>query len=136
MLSHWLRKLLNRDVRSTVAERKKSRKIMRTHSVELLDVRLLLAATTFNGGILTVDLNSANEAAILTNDGTNISLTSNAAITGTGGSSFSTANVTKIMITNVNSSTGQSIIFAGTSAYSLPTGWPAAVWKRIRSTLA
>ena len=126
MLSHWLRKLLNRAVRSAVAERnmsrKKSRTRTRTHSVELLDVRLLLAATTFNGGILTVDVNSANEAAILTNDGTDIVLTSNQAITGTGGSSFSTADVTKIMITNINNSTGQSIVFAGTAVYSLSGG--------------
>ena len=126
MLSHWLRKLLNRAVRSAVAERnmsrRKSRTRTRTHSVELLDVRLLLAATTFNGGILTVDVNSANEAAILTNDVTDIVLTSNQAITGTGGSSFSTADVTKIMITNINNSTGQSIVFAGTAVYSLSGG--------------
>ena len=126
MSSHWLRKLLNRVVRSTLAERNMSRRKSRTrtrkHSVELLDVRLLLAATTFNGGILTVDLNSDNEAAILTNDGTNISLTSNVAITGVGGSSFSTANVTKIMITNVINKPGQSIVFAGTAAYSLSDG--------------
>ncbi|RLS68911.1 MAG: hypothetical protein DWI00_17070, partial [Planctomycetota bacterium] len=126
MPSNWLRKLLNRVVRSTVdernASRKKSRTRTRAHNVELLDVRLVLAATTFNGGILTVDLNSDNEAAILTNDGTNISLTSNVAITGVGGSSFSTANVNKIMITNVINKPGQSIVFAGTAAYSLSDG--------------
>ena len=79
MPSNWLRKRLNRVVRSTLAERnaarKKSRRTARALCVELFEDRLALAVTVFDAGILTVDLNSANEAAILTNDGTDIVLT-------------------------------------------------------------
>jgi hypothetical protein len=90
-------------------------------SLEALEDRLAPAATSFSNGILTVDLNNASEAATLSNDGTNIMLTSNLAITGAG-ASFATASVTKMVVTDAGNNAGQSITFAGTAAYSLSGG--------------
>jgi hypothetical protein len=68
-----------------------------------------------------VDLNNADESASLSNNSTNIQVTSNDAITGAG-NSFATAGVTKLVITNNGNFTGQTITFAGTAAYSLAGG--------------
>ncbi len=121
----WIRNLFAgkaSKTRASADRRGLSRKPRRTHlCLEALENRLAPAVTTFSGGILTVDLNNASEAATLSNDGANISLTSNNAITGAG-ASFATANVTKLVLTDAGNNAGQSIDFAGSAAYSLSGG--------------
>src|SRR5262245_30930097 len=84
-------------------------------SVEALEDRLATAITSFAGGVLTVNLNHANESATLTNDGANIRLTSDNLITGAG-DMFTTPSVTKIVVTDPGNNVGQVISFEGSAA--------------------
>src|SRR4051794_6307260 len=118
----WIRKMF--ESRPTRAIRKVPAR--RRPSLEALEDRLAPAITTFTGGVLTVDLNNAYEAATLSNNGATITLTSDTAITDTDlnavDASFATASVTKVVITDTGNKDGQSIDFAGTAAFSLSGG--------------
>ncbi|MFN8357685.1 MAG: T9SS type A sorting domain-containing protein [Spirosomataceae bacterium] len=79
------------------------------------------AVTSFSSGTLTINFNAANEAVTLSNNGTNISLTSSGTITGAG-NTFSTASVTKIIITDTGNLAGQSLLLSGNTGFSLSGG--------------
>ncbi len=72
--------------------------------LEPLEDRLAPALTIFDDNVPTIALNHANEAVTVSNDGTNITIASNQTITG--GNTFSTAGVHRIVITDAGSLSG------------------------------
>ena len=85
-----------------------------------LEDRSVPAVTSFAGGVLSIDVNNAIENLVLTNDGTNITVTSDFAVTGAG-VTFATGTVNKIAVTDNTGLASQTVTFAGT-AYTLAQG--------------
>jgi hypothetical protein len=81
----------------------------------------LLATTSFSAGLLTINLDAINEILTLTNDGSNISITSTAAITGSG-SSFATSSVASLSVTDTGSISDQSVNFGVGTAFAFSGG--------------
>ena len=84
-------------------------------ALEIMEDRTTPVATAFSGGVLSLDLNFASEAVTLSNDGTNITISSSNTITGDG-ASFATSGVTSIAVTDSGSNSGQSLTFAAGTA--------------------
>ncbi len=89
--------------------------------MECLEDRSTPAVTSLAGTVLTIDFDAVNEAVTVSNDGTNISLTSSASITGAG-STFATSDVTGIVVADDGGLAGQAITFAGSTTFSLSDG--------------
>ncbi|MFM7317985.1 MAG: beta strand repeat-containing protein, partial [bacterium] len=100
---------------------RRSHRILKDALLDLLEERQLLATTSFSSGLLTVNLDAIGEIFTLTNDGASITLSSTGSITGAG-SSFTSANVTGIRVTDSGSLSGQSVNFGVGSAFSLSQG--------------
>ena len=124
-LFHSLGQLLARNPQTSKAnsrQRKRTLHSKRGLLFESLEPRFALAVTTFSSGVLSIDLNNANEGVGLDNDGMNITLTSSNAITGAG-ASFTTANVNRIVFTDNNGTlAGQSLTFNMGTALTLSSG--------------
>lgn len=88
---------------------------------EGLEDRRLLAATSLNNGILTVDYSATAEAVSLANNGTNITLTSNAPITGAG-ATFPTSQVSRLVITDSGNRSNQALTFSSGTPLELSGG--------------
>lgn len=107
-------------VRSGLPDRRRKAFLAEPH-LDVLEERRLLASTSFSGGMLTINFNASAEQVVINNDGTNISLSSTAAISGSG-SSFTTSGVHGLTVTDSGNLTGQLLNFAIGSAISLSSG--------------
>lgn len=107
-------------------------------TLEPLESRAMLAATTFDNGTLTIDFSTAGESVVVSNDGTNFTISSSDTVTG-GGTSFATNTVTRLVVTDSGDQTGQLLTITGSTNYSLSgglnvTGAEQAVLSRALST--
>ena len=100
--SRWQRRLSKR-------RRPSGRRLL---TLESLETRRVLAAASLSGGMLSIDLNQTDEVAYLYNDGTSLRFASNFF----NETSFTTANVSSIQVTDTTLRTGQSFSFS----YGLP----------------
>lgn len=114
-MNTWLKRLF----RTVKTNPSRNRQRHLPLGLETLEDRLTPAVTTFAAGVLTIDFNAVNENLGVNNNGTNISLTSSAAITGAG-NTFATADVTRIVVTDSGDRAGQLVEFNG--SYTLPNG--------------
>lgn len=89
-----------------------------------LEDRVTPAVTNLNAGILTIQFDATDEAVTLANDGTEITITSNKAITG--GVLFDTDDVTRIEVNEIGSLTGQQLTVGGSAAFMLVDGFISA----------
>lgn len=108
--------------------------------LETLEDRVLLAATSFNAGTLTIDFSTVGEAVTVTNNGTNITISSTGSVTGDG-TSFATGSITRLVVTDSGSLAGQSLTMSGSANYVLSggldvTGAENATLNRAISTAA
>ena len=71
-----------------------------------LEKRQLLVTTSFSSGLLTINLDAVGEILTLTSDGTTLSLSSSAAISGAG-SSFATSSVNHLAVSDSGLLAGQ-----------------------------
>lgn len=121
---HWLRScfghknkvgaIQNRRQRST-------RRIPQSAAVEGLEDRVLLAATSFNAGTLTIDFSTAGEGVNVSNDGTNITVSSTDSVTGDG-TTFATNTITRLVVTDSGGSSDQILSISGSANYALANG--------------
>jgi len=100
---------------------RQGKKFLREALLDLLEERQLLATTSFASGLLTINLDAAGEILSLTNNGTDLSLTSSAAITGAG-ASFTASGVTQLAVTDSGSLAGQTFNFGVGSPFSFSNG--------------
>jgi hypothetical protein len=98
--------------------------------LETLEDRLAPAVTTFAAGVLSIDMTADSEAVTVSNDGTTISISSAAGVTG-GGSSFATTDITRITAVNSGERTGTLLRLSGPSAYTLSGGFSADGMARV-----
>jgi hypothetical protein len=107
-LRNWISKAIGQISQMRRTKRSKAGVIL-----ESLESRAMLAATSFNTGTLTIDFSAANEQVTVSNDGTNITVSSASGVTGT--TSFSTSTVNRLVVTDSGNLSGQTLSLTGTS---------------------
>lgn len=91
---------------------------------EGLEDRRLLAVTSLSSGLLTIDFNLVSESVTVGNDGANIRLIGST-FTGAG-STFATAAVTCLQVTDSGNLGSQSLVFAGIATFTLADGFSSS----------
>ena len=98
-----------------------ARRNLQATTLEQLEDRVLLAATTFDSGTLTIDFSTASEAVTISNNGTNITISSSDSVTGAG-NTFATNTITRLVVTDSGALTGQALTISGSADYALSSG--------------
>ena len=121
---HWLRSCFgHKNKVGTIQNRRhrSTRRIPQSAAIEGLEDRVLLAATSFNAGTLTIDFSTAGESVTVLNNGTNFTVSSTDSVTGDG-TTFATNTITRLVVTDSGSSADQTLTISGSANYALSSG--------------